>query len=53
MEIQNISGADIVSQRMSVETNISNENVKPETTSESENQINAEEQKGTLIDIKA
>ncbi|MBN2038837.1 MAG: hypothetical protein JW864_02280 [Spirochaetes bacterium] len=53
MEVQNISGADVVSQRLSVETNISSENVRQENTAKSENQITSEENKGTLIDVKA
>ena len=53
MEIQNISGADIISQKLSVNTEISNENIRSENQVESENQINPEEGKGTLIDITA
>lgn len=53
MEIQNISGADIITQRLSVNSSISNENVRPESNTESENNIKPEEQKGKLIDIRA
>ena len=52
MEIQNISGADTVSQKLSDNTELSNENVRLENQ-EPERQINTEEHKGTLIDITA
>ncbi len=53
MEVQNISGSDIVTGKLSVNSNISAENSKPEKQPESINWKNPEESKGSFIDTKA
>ncbi len=53
MEIQNISGTDLISSGFSVNTSISSENVKPEKEPENENRTNKDETKGTHVDTWA
>jgi hypothetical protein len=53
MEIQNISGSDIMTSKLSVNTNITGENTKPEKQPEPANEQNTEGSKGRLIDTKA
>ncbi len=53
MEVQNISGADMVSNRISVRTEISNENLKPAEEPVREQVRAPEENKGKLVDTYA
>ncbi len=53
MEVQNISGSDIISSGMNVNSRITHENANPERQETTENKINPEKEKGNNIDIKA
>jgi hypothetical protein len=53
MDVQNISGSDIVSSGLNVNSRISHENVKTERQEPQENNSNFEKEKGNNIDIKA
>ena len=53
MEIQNISGTDLISSGLSINSQVSNENVKTEGNEINQDINNPEEKKGTIIDTKA
>ncbi|MBN2400938.1 MAG: hypothetical protein JXN64_00920 [Spirochaetes bacterium] len=53
MDVQNISGSDIVSQGLNVNSRILNENVNTEKQEPQENIVNPEKEKGNFIDIRA
>ncbi len=56
MDVQNISGSDIVSNKLSVNTDISNESQKPEEEAQAPqnpNNNNVEKNKGAHIDTFA
>ena len=52
MEVQNISGSDIVSREFSTNTNINNENVTIENKIDRNDERPEEENKGTIIDYR-
>ena len=53
MDVQNISGTDIISNKISVNTEISNENVKTDEEPVNEESKSVEENKGNSIDTYA
>jgi hypothetical protein len=53
MDIQNISGSDIISSGLNINSRVSSENAKIERQEPQENKINMEKVKGNYIDIKA
>ena len=53
MEVQNISGTDIISSKMDVNPRITNENARSERKEIPEAEINPESTKGRIIDTKA
>jgi hypothetical protein len=53
MDIQNISGSDIISGGLNVNPGVSAENVKIEKSEPQENITNPEKEKGNFIDIRA
>ncbi|MFH0974758.1 MAG: hypothetical protein V1874_03130 [Spirochaetota bacterium] len=53
MEIQNISGADIISGGFNANSRVSGENAKVEKQEAKEETVNPEKEKGNIIDTKA
>jgi hypothetical protein len=53
MEIQNISGADIISGGFNTNSKVSSENAKVEKHEVREETVSPEKEKGNNIDIKA
>jgi hypothetical protein len=53
MDVQNISGSDMISSGLNINSKASSENAKVERPEPQENKINAEKEKGNYIDIKA
>lgn len=53
MEVQNISGSDIIQSGLSVNSSVRSENIKPEKQEPQENTPKLEQEKGNNIDTKA
>ena len=53
MDVQNISGTDIISSGLNVNSRVTSENVNHEKQEPMENTVNPEKEKGNYIDIKA